>query len=394
MRPLPGIDIHLLRTLIVNAITFSVAAGLAFNRRNNPDISVSRWTGAEEDAPFVSIIIPTRNEARNIGPLLRSLLTQRYPTGRWSVTVVDDASEDGTSTLAAKIAQRHSHVSVITAPPLPSGWTGKNHAMRTGYLASPDEAEWLLFVDADTRHHPYMLSSVIKRAADTGADLLSLIIKVEMRSFWERVMVPQVGELYTLLVGTMDRVNSPHGTAAANGQCLLIRRDLYTQVGASNAVSSDVAEDRALAAACKERGAIVRLEYGRKLVRAHVYASLKEMWEGYSKTLFWASGHNVPKTLLVATALTLYALVPPLSLLYALFNPAYKARKAALKHAPFQIAPMLLLRIAVCRQMGIPPAYALTYPLGVAVGNAMLLFSLYRVASGRGVRWKGRTYHR
>jgi hypothetical protein len=118
------------------------------------------------------------------------------------------------------------------------------------------------------------------------------------------------------------------------------------------------------------------------------------MWEGYSKTLFWASGHDVPKTLLVASSLTLYALVPPLSLLYALLNPAYKSRSTALKHAPLQLAPMLLLRIAVCRQMGIPPLYALTYPLGVAVGNAMLLFSLYRVVSGRGVRWKGRTYYR
>lgn len=393
VRPLPRIDIHLLRTLIVNAITLSVAAGLALNRRNNSDIRVSRWAG-DEDAPFVSIIIPARNEARNIGPLLKSLLAQRYPAGRWSVTVVDDASDDGTFTVAAKIAEGHPHVNIITAPPLPAGWTGKNHAMHTGYLASPKEAEWLLFVDSDTRHHPDMLSSVVNRATSTGADLLSLIISVEMRSFWERVMVPQVGELYTLLVGTMDSVNTPNGAAAANGQFILIRRELYAKIGASHTVRTDVAEDRAIAAACKERGATVRLEYGRNLVRARVYSSLKEMWEGYSKTLFWASGHDAAKVLLVATALALYALVPPFSLLYALLNPAYKSRTAALKHAPLQLAPMLLLRMAVCRQMGIPPAYVLTYPLSVTVGNAMLLFSLYRVVSGKGVRWKGRTYYK
>jgi chlorobactene glucosyltransferase len=393
VRPLPKINIHLLRTLIINAITLGVAAGLALNRRNNPDISVSRWAG-DEDAPFVSIIIPARNEARNISPLLKSLLAQRYPPGRWSVTIVDDSSDDGTSTIAANIAQGHPHVNIITTPPLPPGWTGKNHAMHTGYLASSDEAEWLLFVDADTRHHPDMLSSVVNRAASTGADLLSLILNVEMRSFWERVMVPQVGELYTLLVGTMDSVNNPNGAAAANGQFLLIRRVLYAQIGALHIVRTDVAEDRAIAAACKERGAMVRLEYGRNLVKARVYASLKEMWEGYSKTLFWASGHDVAKTLLVASALTLYALVPPLSLLYALLTQTYKARNVALKHAPAQLIPMLALRIAVCRQMGIPPTYALTYPLGVAVGNAMLLFSLYRVVSGKGVRWKGRTYYR
>ena len=173
---------------------------------------------------------------------------------------------------------------------------------------------------------------------------------------------------------------------------MLIRRDLYARLGVLDSVRGDVAEDKAIAGAAKADGASVRLEYGRRLVRARVYSSLREMWEGYSKTLFWATGRNTGKTLVVALALALYACVPPAALLHALLHRRFHGRASALRNAPFQLLPMLALRVAVCRTMGIPPGYALTYPLGVLVGNAMLLFSLYRVRSGKGMRWKGRTY--
>jgi chlorobactene glucosyltransferase len=305
---------------------------------------------------------------------------------------VDDSSTDRTAQVVSEIAYSHPQVRLVSAPVLPPGWTGKNHAMHTGFLVSSQEAEYLLFVDADTRHTPDMLSTAVLRASEIDAALFSLIIDVEMCTFWERVIVPQMGELYTLLVGSMDSVNSPGAAAAANGQFLLMRRDLYAHIGSLDSVRGDVAEDRAIAAAAKGTGNKVRLEYGRHLVRSRVYSTLPEMWAGYSKTLFWATGHDTLKTLVVALVLALYALVPPLALLHALLHRDFKGRDSALCNAPFQIVPMLALRVAVCRTLGIPPIYALSYPLGVTVGDAMLLFSLYRVLSGKGVQWKGRTY--
>jgi chlorobactene glucosyltransferase len=65
-----------------------------------------------------------------------------------------------------------------------------------------------------------------------------------------------------------------------------------------------------------------------------------------------------------------------------------------LLHAPLQILPLLALRASVSRQLGVPPGYTLTYPLAVAVGDAMLRYSAYRVVSGKGVQWKGRIYRR
>jgi chlorobactene glucosyltransferase len=384
-------NIHILRTIIINAVTLGVAAGLAANRRRNPDIPPRSWPAGEE-APPVQVIIPARNEERNIPALLKSLLAQEYPQGRWGVTVVDDHSEDDTLALACEFACEHPDIAVVSAPPLPDGWTGKSNAMYAGMRSAPPDPEWLLFVDADTRHAPLMLSSVILRATESGANMLSLVIDVEMVTFWERVLVPQVGELYTLLVGTMDDVNRDQSKAAANGQFILVRRSLFAKVAALSQVRGDVAEDRALAQALKDRGCKVRLEYGRGLVRARVYSSLREMWAGYSKTLFWASGHNLPRALAAALALALYALLPPLALVVARLSGNDTHGRNRLLAALLQMGPMFALRAAVCRRLGIPTVYALTYPLGVAVGDAILFYSIYRVLSGKGVQWKGRTY--
>ena len=385
------LDIHLLRSIIINSITAGVALGLALNRRRNPELQPVPWP-ANRDAPFIEIIIPARDEERNIEPLLNTLARQAYPSDRFRITVVNDNSTDATAQRVQEYANQYTCVRLVDAPQLPAGWTGKNHAMHAGYVASFDAAEYLLFVDADTRHHPLMLSSVAQRAAETHADLLSLVIAVDMEGFWERVIVPQAGELYTLLVGTMDSVNRDGRSAAANGQFMLMKRSAYEVAISEPQVQRDVAEDRAIAMALIARGHTIRLEYGRELVRARVYSSFKEIWEGYTKTMFWASGHDLPKTLVVASALVLYAFMPLISLGHALFRRNYRAQANALHHAPLQLLPMLVLRAVVCRSLGLPAIYALTYPLAVAVGDAMLLFSLYRVLSGKGVRWKGRTY--
>lgn len=385
-------DIHLLRSGIVSSITAGVGLGLLLNLRRNPELQPTPWPAGCE-APLVEIIIPARDEERNIEALLETLVRQEYPAGRFRIIVVDDGSTDGTAGMVRHFASQHAELHLLRSPLLAPGWTGKNQAMFTGYVASNREAAYLLFVDADTRHHPLMLSTVVQEALGSGADLLSLIIAVDMESFWERVVVPQVGELYTLLVGTMESVNREgEGGSAANGQFMLMKRDAYSTAIANPHVHGDVAEDRAIASALKAVGRKVRLEYGRKLVRSRVYSSFREMWSGYTKTMFWASGHNIGKTITVVGALFLYVFMPLLSLAYALVRRDYRARTSALRHAPVQLLPMLVLRAAVCRSLGVPIAYAFSYPLAVAVGNAMLLFSLYRVVSGKGVRWKGRTY--
>src|SRR5437868_1893437 len=82
--------------------------------------------------PFVSIIVPARNEARNLPRLLPGLLGQRYPN--YEVIVVDDQSEDATPAILAVWEKREPRLKVVRGGELPrgEGWMGKPHAMHQG----------------------------------------------------------------------------------------------------------------------------------------------------------------------------------------------------------------------------------------------------------------------
>ena len=53
-----------------------------------------RRTWKPRTAPFVSVLIPARNEAQTIDTCLSSLVAQKYP--HYEIIVLDDRSEDGT----------------------------------------------------------------------------------------------------------------------------------------------------------------------------------------------------------------------------------------------------------------------------------------------------------
>ena len=82
---------------------------------------------ALEEAPLVSILVPARNEARNIEACVGSLLTQDYP--RYELVVLDDHSEDGTGEIVRRLGLGDGgERRVVSGTALPAGWTGKGWA--------------------------------------------------------------------------------------------------------------------------------------------------------------------------------------------------------------------------------------------------------------------------
>ncbi len=241
-----------------------------------------------EKSPLVSVMVPGRNEEQNFADCLHSLLAQGSVIEiTVDIIVTDDSSEEKTAAIATQIAatQPHGkHVTLVSVPSLPEGWVGKNHALHAGVRHS--RGEWLLFTDADTRHVPGKLPGVIERAQRENLSLLSFSPRQEVRTWWERAVIPALYEQLAKLY-PYERVNDPaDSAAAANGQYILFRREAYFALGGHEAVRDAVLEDVELARRTKQAGFRIWFGPGEGIVSTRMYRRFAEMWEGWTKNLF------------------------------------------------------------------------------------------------------------
>ncbi len=184
----------------------------------------------------------------------------------------------------AGVPARH-QLTVLTAPPLPENWTGKNNAMSAGAKIANTNAKWLLFTDADTVHKPGSLARAVAEAERYGAALLSYSPEQEVHSFWEKAVMPVI---FAELAATYPpkKVNDPASAiAAANGQYLLISREAYDAVGGHTKIASDLLEDVAMARLVKSSGRQIFFRYGGDAVRTRMYRSWAQMKEGWTKNV-------------------------------------------------------------------------------------------------------------
>jgi hypothetical protein len=343
------------------------------------------------DPALVSIVIPARNESRNIAPCVESALASTYP--RLEVIVVDDHSTDDTGAIAASIAARDSRLRVIVPPPLPDDWFGKQWACATG--ASQARGSLLGFLDADTRQAPDLVTRVVNAMTSRGADLISVAGTQEMGSFWERLVQPQVFGILLQRYGSTEHVNRSRFASAkiANGQCLWVRRDAYDAIGGHGAVRHKVAEDLAMAQHWFRAGRTVSLVLGLDQLSTRMYTSLRELIDGWGKNVFaggrdampfGALGRVIFPLLLVLPSL--FQLAPPVVLALAL---AGVLGSSALTWAAIATGANVVWWALVYLWLRASPAYALLHPLGAVM---LMYITMRAMVRGSRVRWKERDY--
>ena len=262
-------------TLLLLGILANVLNNLRLLRR------MPRHGPLPDPPPLLSVLIPARNEERNIGRCLESLLRQDYPC--LEILVLDDESSDQTADVVAKLAAEHPQIRLLRGQLLPPGWHGKTYACQQ--LAQAARGEWLLFTDADTVHAPHAVSSALRAALETRADLVSLFPRAVMGTFWEAVALPMitVGPMCYLPLGLINRTRHPLVTLAI-GPFMFFRRDFYWRIGGHEAVKQDIAEDVFLARLVKRNGGRLALMDGTRTVSVRFYRGLNEAWRGFSKS--------------------------------------------------------------------------------------------------------------
>lgn len=256
-----------------------VAASVAFSRivraaRRRPRLIATGSGSASQ--PTISVVIPARDEALRIGPLLD--LVCRAP-GVSEVIVVDDQSSDGTAELAAISGAR-----IIAGTELPPGWVGKAWALQQGVSAAT--GDWVVTLDADTRPSPELARSLVNRAVHDRLDFVTVGGRFECPTAGVRWLHPA---LLTTLVyrfgppGYMGHV--PADRQLANGQCMAFDRQRLLAAGGMQPVSGHVIEDVALARHLASAGWNVAMLEGPDLLTTRMFDDLSHAFSGWSRSL-------------------------------------------------------------------------------------------------------------
>jgi glycosyltransferase involved in cell wall biosynthesis len=327
----------------------------------------------------VDVIIPARNEEDCLGRCLQSLVAQQGIS--FQITVVDDGSTDRTRA----IAESFPGVRVLSAGELKPGMTGKVNALITG--AAGSTAEWLLFTDADTFHYPGSLAASVSEAETRKVALLSYSPEQETGSWWELAVMPLV---FADLVRTYssEKINDPADpTVAANGQYILVRREVYEALGGHGVLPLNVLEDIELANIFKASGSSIWFRYGGGLVRTRMYRTFSAMWEGWSKGL--AILFRRPVLLAARRALEFVSIALLLGAGFVMMA-RHDLQSGSLFFAIGAVFYLIFLfRI---RQAHFPWKANLMAFIGLPIYVSLLLRSHLHLNRRGELRWKGRMY--
>jgi glycosyltransferase involved in cell wall biosynthesis len=339
----------------------------------------------------VSAIIPARNEAVNIARAVNSLANQQPLV---EILVVDDQSVDATGKILAALEADVPLLRTLRVESLPEGWLGKTHAAFVGARAA--KGDWLLFTDADTEHLAGSLAALLQRAEDKHADLLSVSPAQVTLTWWEKAVIPLV---YVKLASLyrFEEVSDPRSpAAAANGQYMLVRRNVYERSGGHEAVKSAILEDVMLARRIKAEGGKLLFLPGARWVRTRMYGSFGEMWRGWIKNLYLLYDGRLPRMLSAVASLWLLDYLPVLALILGCLWLTF--HRAGPVVTALTVALLLLVvtrqwryRQALAR-LGFRPGLAMYLPVGAALLGILVLESRRAHRATGNIEWKGRYY--
>lgn len=362
---------------------------------------VSAASGPSRGA--VSVLIPARNEEANLGATLAAVLASRDVD--FEVVVLDDHSTDRTAAIVRDLALRDPRVRLESAPPLPPGWCGKQHACHV--LARLARHPVLVFIDADVRLAQDALAKMRRvfnlrlsleelkaprnlsrqSASLNPVALASGVPRQELGTFSERLLLPLI---HFVLLGFLPmpfmRWTRLAGFSAGCGQLFVARRDAYVAAGGHAAIRSTLHDGVKLPRAFRRAGFSTDLFDATDVATCRMYRTNAETWRGLGKNA--TEGLAAPGTILPMTLLLLGGQVLPFVVLslFPWLSPAGLAAAGAA--AGLALLPRLL-GVILFRQ---PAGSAFLHPLGILALLLIQWRALAQALAGRPSEWKGRRY--
>lgn len=394
--------------------------------KKNKSISLST-IDKYNNLPFVSIVVPARNEEKSIERCIRSLLNQDYPG--FEIIVIDDNSTDNTSkilknikdnttcqnvssTIEAALTSSTDILKIITLKSKPDGWTGKTWASQKGFLES--KGEIILFTDADTYYskRDTILQTVSYMQREKLDVLTGIPTSEKITNFWSKITIPMwdfIGILFG--VGSAAEVNNPKSKFAyLMGSFFLIKQEVLRNVGTFESVHEEIQEDKALGTIIKERGYRLRLVKLKDMVYTLWADDLVTLWHGIGRTVAPLVIKNKPRVVINLLIIFFSCILPfillPFTLLVAL-EVLFPLLFTDIHEIPFHFEIYLpILSLMTClfvfvfssikgSEEGIPAAYTLGTPFGSGFVFIACLYNIVPLliyGNTKPILWQGRQY--
>ncbi|MDR0555379.1 MAG: glycosyltransferase family 2 protein [Treponema sp.] len=344
-----------------------------------------RFTLATElfDGPLVSVLVPARNEERNIERCLNSLRNQVYKN--FEILVLNDNSTDNTAAILDRIAASDSRVRVFSGTTLPEDWYGKPFALHQ--LTQRAKGEIFIFTDADTVHGPTGISWAVSNMLGLKADMISGYIGQIFGSFGEVITVPLMYFLTGFIIPLFmnRRFMKIACFSAAVGQFIVIRSDVFRAIGGCESFKKKTSEDIYMARYVKKMGYSTRFLNITDHVKCRMYNGYRSAVEGIGKNVFDFLGKNTLVLFLMAAAVFFFLFFPFPLLFFcaARFSPWTP-------HILIVVILYTLTWIFMFLNQRLNWWYGFLWPLLFLNLLYMAAWSWFRTISGRGFLWKDR----
>ncbi|WP_430487594.1 glycosyltransferase [Priestia flexa] len=331
--------------------------------------------------PLVSILIPMRNEERNVKSIIRSLKGLTYQ--RIEVIILDDQSTDQTRQLLEQEIQCDKRFSVIEGKPLEEGWVGKVHACHQ--LSKRASGDYYLFIDADVVLEKDTIQHVLALAKKKKAKLVTGFPRFPVKKRMESLLVPlQHVVVFSYLPIIIANGGKYPAATAAHGAFMFFEREAYESIGGHEAVKSSLVEDVHIARALKEKGEKVILANVTSHVNCYMYEKDDEVWNGFAKNVYTGLGRSLNKLVALMVFFIVYYVLPVPLFLYGIVSEQV-----------LLLLPLLLLflqRLLIDLAAKQKWYLFITMPISAITLLFLMNHSMKQSVQHKGYQWKGRHY--
>ncbi|WP_165995650.1 glycosyltransferase family 2 protein [Bacillus sp. Cs-700] len=345
-----------------------------------------RLKGTGDENGLVSILVPLRDEERNVSELVQSLKKLTYQNIEF--LLLDDHSTDQTLDLLFKYTKNDQRFTIVQGKELPEGWTGKVYACHQ--LSEHAKGDYLLFHDADLRLSPSAIQAALSLMKKRKASMLTGFPAFPVSLFLEKLLVPLQHFVvhFHLPIGPANGTTLPSFTAA-HGAFIMVHQEAYKQVGGHASIQETLLDDIDLAKAFKKKGHKVLLANITNMVTCYMYQTNREVWEGFTKNLFPGLGRSRFLIMMLFIFYGLFYVGPLVLLSIGLYTFMTDSLQLTL-FIPYVL--IVLQKLWIDGRTNQKMTLAFLMPLSAIAFMTLLIHSMRTGLKQKGYVWKGRTY--